>query len=143
MLQQLNNKGSWNINLRRYKIREKAHGDKSGALNVCIYGWWGGVKRGCWFCSISIYFLKIWDQNNTLCCVEKAWSPTGLNFDSFWYFRGSINRPTSEYVTVFLILLSAIYIQFVWRKIHGNWGWPCFKHCYWKCKAPFNSNQAL
>lgn len=31
-----NNKGSWNINLTRYKNREKAHGDKSGAFNVAF-----------------------------------------------------------------------------------------------------------
>lgn len=31
-----NNKGSWNINLTRYKNREKGHGNKSGAFNVAF-----------------------------------------------------------------------------------------------------------
>ena len=49
-----NNKGSWNINIRRYRNREKAHGHKSGAFNVAFMD--DGVGgEGCWLCSISIY----------------------------------------------------------------------------------------
>ncbi len=40
-----NNKGSWNINLRRYKNREKAHGHKSGAFNVAFMEYGVGGER--------------------------------------------------------------------------------------------------
>lgn len=46
-LQLPNKKGGWNINLRRYKNGEKAHGDKCGGIKVAlIYRGWGRENRG-------------------------------------------------------------------------------------------------
>lgn len=83
----------------------------------------------------AFIFFKIWDKTTTYVVLRKLnRSPTGLKFWFILVFQGFNLLFNSESVTVFLILLSAICIEFVWKRFMGSWGWPYFKFYYWKCK---------
>lgn len=91
----------------------------------CLHLWGDGVGWRGDVGSVQSAFIfskfEIKKKNNTkkqypLLCWESLVPYRSKFLIHFGIFRGLINYPTIEYLTIFLILLSAIYIQVVWRK---------------------------